>query len=819
MISKSRFGTVIHLVGALLLWSATAAATAGTFTVLPWQNDLTSGISELWTYTHAYNFQGNPVAVNGVNFTGSSGANPSAGNFSTSGFASVYGPNDANNITGNSYELARRFIYNGDPQTVTLTGLTPGESYSTTLYSVGWEASGRTAIISAGGDNIFVDQDNYGDNNGIRVRYDFVADGGGSQTLSIDPQTTGTWHVYGFSNRTQTLSDPNRSFEHPDVTGVNGGSGWSYLNNDNLPGWEIGGDVNKVGVARQGSPWANNGVIPDGDQVGYIQSSGGGAGTLSHTITDLTPGEIYRVSYDYNMRAGYATPQISVTLDGDLLQQTSYNGVGGSNPYFHGAYQFTATGPTATIVFANTAAAGDSTVTLDNLRITPAASNGWTISPWTGDADSGVDGARHYSHALNFNSANSPTVNGVLFKGTSGGNPGESVGGANYSTSGMSSATGDPSNNVGGNSAVLAAAFNYGGATSGFTLSGLLPGQTYDTTVFGVGWDTLPTSRRAAFSVNGSDPVTFEENLYNNNNGVRYTYRGQATEAGQVQLSAAVQNPTFTWHYYAASNAFVKPELMLIGDAFAGPNGTHNGSLIQSIAPDHANVPGASTYVATGFNNAFNTQIVNGTAQMGANAGAGISLLSAGDYKKPNGVEIQADLSVGSLAGAAGQNARGTGLGFYNFASDPGNIEVAIGFSGLVLAPDGGLYAYRNVGTETFSTAIAFDGTFNPNSFYTLSYDVDFRDGTVSNIALEGSSADYGLLEAFANGWFDHASTQMAAFTGSSTTGGTFGFVDNFIVNAIIPEPRTVVLALLGAAAVVLLVRRRRSLESGSLES
>ena len=300
--------------------------------------------------------------------------------------------------------------------------------------------------------------------------------------------------------------------------------------------------------------------------------------------------------------------------------------------------------------------------------------------------------------------------------------------------------------------------------------------------------------------------------MYDLDNGVRFTYRGQADENGQVTFDVTPQTGS-TWHYYAFSNAFIRPTGMpggmIIGDSFAGSNGADNGLIINQRAPDHANLPGAD-YVETGFNQtgAFNTRIVNGTAQLGANAGAGILLESAAGYRKPPGVQIQADLSPGDLAGGAGVNARGVALGFYNFLEEPGNQEVGIGFTGLVLGPDGGLYAYSRTPNETYSASIPFGGTFDPTAFYTLSYEVDFRDGSIANIFLDGSTADYSPLGDFAAGWFDDAATRMAAFTGSSSIGGRYGYVDNFIVTAI-PEPGSWLL-LLSALACGLLVRRRR---------
>ncbi len=177
-----------------------------------------------------------------------------------------------------------------------------------------------------------------------------------------------------------------------------------------------------------------------------------------------------------------------------------------------------------------------------------------------------------------------------------------------------------------------------------------------------------------------------------------------------------------------------------------------------------------------------------------------------------SGTRITADLSLGNFTGTDLDNARGVGLGFYNFTTDPGFQEVGWGFTGLVLAPDGDLYAYRNTaawwGQQHLSAEIPFVGQFDPTASYTLFYDVDFSDGTISNISLTGSTADYSQLAMDTSGWFNDGATKMAAFIGSSSAWGSVGYVDNFSV-MFIPEPGSWML-LLSAASLGLLWRRRK---------
>lgn len=192
----NNFGSVTSAVATLSLLRFSSAA---------WTDDASSGGDSQYVYTHAYNFgSGSSPTINGVKFTGVAGGNPTVNNvFSLTGVPNVYN-NDANNLpdgTG-SRTVANDFIYGGNPGTLTLNGLTPGTEYLLTLYSVGWEDSGRVIrFTAAGGQQLLVDQDTYLDNNGIRIMYEYTADSSGSVTVSNSQAGVGTHHMYGFSNR------------------------------------------------------------------------------------------------------------------------------------------------------------------------------------------------------------------------------------------------------------------------------------------------------------------------------------------------------------------------------------------------------------------------------------------------------------------------------------------------------------------------------------------------------------------------------------------------------------------------------------------
>lgn len=179
--------------------SATAVVTVvAAWAYTAWTNDADSGITSASTYTTAVNLGGSAVTVNNVQFaaTATSGTGYSiGGNILTLS-------SGASAVTGNSATLANNFIYGGNPQrTVTLTNLTPGSMYETSLFSYGWEASGRVQTFASGSNTLTLDQDVYGNTNGIRIVYTFVADNTGTKVLTITPATASTFHLSALANR------------------------------------------------------------------------------------------------------------------------------------------------------------------------------------------------------------------------------------------------------------------------------------------------------------------------------------------------------------------------------------------------------------------------------------------------------------------------------------------------------------------------------------------------------------------------------------------------------------------------------------------
>lgn len=200
------------------------------WTAKPWTNDADSEVSSYHPYTHAVKFGAAAnTNVNGVNFTGYAGANPTAGNFNTGGLANVFA-GDINEVTGTSAVLAKDFLYGGFPENINLLGLTPGKTYVFTLYSVGWNDGLREGLFSGPGTmRNKLDQFTYGDNKGVRFEYTYTAPASGTANISFfGKDGAKSIHAYGFSNRE---TDPYVD-KAPEITaqpvGTTIGSGLSY---------------------------------------------------------------------------------------------------------------------------------------------------------------------------------------------------------------------------------------------------------------------------------------------------------------------------------------------------------------------------------------------------------------------------------------------------------------------------------------------------------------------------------------------------------------------------------------------------------------
>ncbi len=126
-----------------------------------------------------------------------------------------------------------------------------------------------------------------------------------------------------------------------------------------IPGWSGGS-----GLEETGGVYADNGTIPDGQKVAFLQG-----GTMSQTVPGFTVGVSYRLRYFENRRIATNAANLEVTVGGATVVAThEVAAVGGSNPYVLKISEpFTATAEALEIAFI-TSGTGDYTVLLDRIE-------------------------------------------------------------------------------------------------------------------------------------------------------------------------------------------------------------------------------------------------------------------------------------------------------------------------------------------------------------------------------------------------------------------------------------------------------------------
>ena len=368
-------------------------------------------------------------------------------------------------------------------------------------------------------------------------------------------------------------------------------------NGGTITGWTLSNPA-VIGLnPTGGNSIADNGSIPQGANVAFIQADG----VISTTITGLTAGAAYQVSFRANSRSATGRVFSEWSLnDEDYRPFTAYPAVGGSNPYYQVSRSFVATGTTASLGIRNHSLV-DASLLVDDFQITavprltvttaddagagslreaandaaPAkyidfdpSLNGSTITlatgelvkgnwqtlAWTGDADSGVNSALTYTHAfnffdLNYSGDNSPTINGVHFTGVSANDFIEYNGFFafyKFDLTGADNILYDDSNAImdqsTGNSRFLASDQLI--SNNGYTLklNGLSAGKTYRTSFYCVGHSELASR---LFSVTVDRGVTgLDEKAFGYLQGARFVYEFLATDVSQ----------TFVFNKTATSN-------------------------------------------------------------------------------------------------------------------------------------------------------------------------------------------------------------------------------------------------------------------------
>lgn len=166
--------------------------------------DADSGVDSSLTYTTAVSVNGtSDKVVNGVTFKANTGTSGTGWEI-TENFHKLHA-GETSTVGGTIGEvLSDGFRYDGNPQKLKLTGLTPGYMYAFSFYSQAWGATGeRFAELSlddAPG-SITLDQQEFmaAEQDGQLVQCRFLAVDSDVE-FTATPTDTPTWHLYAFSN-------------------------------------------------------------------------------------------------------------------------------------------------------------------------------------------------------------------------------------------------------------------------------------------------------------------------------------------------------------------------------------------------------------------------------------------------------------------------------------------------------------------------------------------------------------------------------------------------------------------------------------------
>ena len=292
-----------------LLDNFSIAVSTAKWSYAVWTNDATADVTNSRTYTHAYAFStANAPVIGGVRFTGIPGANPAVvGKFSSSGFAGTYTTfvNTLGTNGGGSALMSTNFIYNGAlyaPQVFSLSNLVPYVEYVATVYGSAFDTRfvGRAATFTNGNDMMTVNEDHFGQYNGIRVSYRYLANANGTATITYlptDVASVSSFHTHGFSNYERTSTNKPNFYTQPSSAPAWMSFGSTLL----LTNFLIGG---QAPVSYQ---WMLNGAALLNQTNGYLQLIGmdtTNAGTYTLVASNA---QGVTVSSNYVVNVGYIT--------------------------------------------------------------------------------------------------------------------------------------------------------------------------------------------------------------------------------------------------------------------------------------------------------------------------------------------------------------------------------------------------------------------------------------------------------------------------------------------------------------------------------
>src|SRR5437660_2837093 len=140
------------------------------------------------------------------------------------------------------------------------------------------------------------------------------------------------------------------------------------LENGPITGWFSSSGTGINPLTNGSSPLADNGTVPDGRQVGFIQ----GSGSMVQSIGGFVPGNTYQLRFSENACehcAGFPTVKAILGIN-TVVAEHQVSPVGGTNRYrVVASPPFVASDPNMDLAIINTSSNPDATVLLDNVRV------------------------------------------------------------------------------------------------------------------------------------------------------------------------------------------------------------------------------------------------------------------------------------------------------------------------------------------------------------------------------------------------------------------------------------------------------------------
>ncbi len=394
----------------------------------------------------------------------------------------------------------------------------------------------------------------------------------------------------------------------------------------------------------------------------------------------------------------------------------------------------------------------------------------FSISSWTGDADSGISLGTNFTTVVDFNGTGSTSVNGVNFTNTG-------ASGATYQLLGANDTFANNANNLplGSGSTALASTFLYSGNTAGnasLTIGNLVAGQTYTTTWYNVGFGNTGDLRQVNITPGDTGiPFLYDENQAGSGNGnlLKYTFVAAAPQI-TFGFDAVVDADSF--HHYALTNA--------------GPSGT--SASLQAVTPTYVAQSGASPFApfTVKNNDLLQTHLASAVGSGGdfAKEGTGgVAALTNGAFSITGTPQSNPELATG--------NNNSSVLFTLDLTGAPQGYDISqiVGYGGWNdQGRDRQLYSiyYSVVGDSgfTFLGTANFDNPANPSQPSAISSNFDVSLGWVDAIRID-------FLNGQENGYAGY---------------GEFDVVGV----AHVPEPGSAGLLMLGLGAIIARRRARR---------